>query len=83
MELLFLVLLLPVFWFLLFPPRLFAPVRRTPFGALGIVGVVLIIGWFGLKLFGQPASPAVGPEAVPVATADYAAADASLRALIE
>ena len=48
MELLFLLLLIPVFWLLLLPGRIAKRARKYRFTGAGILVGVLVAGWIGV-----------------------------------
>ena len=73
MELLFLLLLVPIFWLLLLPARLAGAVKRHRFSGAGLIGAILVFGYLTVY--------ALAPAA-DVKT-DYSEGDATLRAMLE
>lgn len=72
MELLFLLLLIPVFWLIMLPRRLAGAARRHRFALAGIALLVLASGWISVTYF----SPR--PNQV-----NYAQGDETLRAMLD
>ena len=72
MELLFLLLLIPVFWLVMLPRRLVGAARRHRFALAGIVLLVLATGWLSANYF--------TPRPNPV---NYAQGDETLRAMLD
>ncbi|WP_421760478.1 hypothetical protein [Devosia sp.] len=73
MELLFLVLLVPIFWLLLLPSRLAGAAKRHRFTGAGIIAALLVVGYFTMQII----------AAQPEQRADYTHGDAALRAMLE
>lgn len=72
MELLFLLLLIPLFWLVMLPRRLVGVARRHRFALAGVALLVLASGWLSTTYF--------TPRANPV---NYAEGDETLRAMLE
>lgn len=72
MELLFLLLLVPVFWLLVLPSRIAGTLRRHRVTAAGLLAIVAVAG-FVVLILNHPADK----------PADYARGDATLRAMLE
>jgi hypothetical protein len=72
MELLFLLLLIPVFWLIMLPRRLVGAARRHRFALAGIVLLVLATGWLSVTYFTPPPNPV-----------NYAQGDETLRAMLD
>lgn len=72
MELLFLLLLVPIFWLVMLPRRLVGAARRHRFALAGIVLLVLASGWLSVTYF--------SPRPNPV---NYAQGDETLRAMLD
>ncbi len=73
LELLLLLLAVPLLWFALWPARAFSRVRRHRLAGAGLVAALLVVGWLVVGAL-RPAPPA---------TADYAAGDVQLRAMLD
>ena len=72
MELLFLVLLVPIFWLVMLPSRLAGAAKRHRFTGAGIIAALLVVGYFTMQIL----------AAQPPRT-DYTQGDATLRAMLE